>query len=229
MSRLRQHLERHGSERGLSLVEVLVASLVLVVLLPIGGGLLTSALGSERHVRSVTDAGTGAQLVVMSVEAGVRNAAALRYTRSGTANADEMLVVRSQAARHPDGPGETVVPTWYCLAWFYSGDRDTVQHRRVPAVGTTPVITGPPGADAPGWSTLAEGVVPGGPSELHGIVMPAGSLPGVFTPSTSPPSTVAKRVDIELAPRTDARRPANTISTSVVRRPQGQGGGSPCF
>lgn len=204
MRRLRDRLERRGVDGGVSLIELLVASALLLILLPVAGGLLYTGAVAQRDARSATVATTTAQTAAASVQRGVRNAVALRYSRTGTGNADELLVVRTQT-----GPQDA--PVDLCQAWFYNAARGVLYTRSVPVSPSTTAITVPDDAALATWSTLAVRVLPTTGPYLFGV------------------TADQRQVDVDLVVRTGTSRVPTTVSTSVVRRPQQPSGGAPCF
>ena len=81
------------SERGFTLVELLIYSLLLIIVLGIVGAMLASTVSTSKSVNSVTSASTAAQLASESVVRGIRNASDFRLTTpTGT---DQLLVART--------------------------------------------------------------------------------------------------------------------------------------
>lgn len=197
-------LRHRGVDRGVSLVELLVASAILAIVVPIGGGILHSAVVSQRDVDAVTKANTASQAVAASVEAGVRNAAALRLTAAGADGADELLVARIRTGVAADSD------SWVCQGWFYSSVDDVLYTRRIPATSATTPIVAPTSTTVAAWTPLAAAVTPPGSGRLFAL---SGDL---------------RRVDLAVVVSAGERRPA-ALSTSVVRRPQAQIKGTPCF
>lgn len=207
MSRLVGRLRRADGDAGITLVELLVYSVLSVVVITVVGSLLVRTLVSQRDVRSVTGATTAAQLVAASVEAGVRNAAAVRppVTLEG---ADELLVAR---VAQVDAAG---TPGWRCQGWFYDASESTLSTRTTPASAGSAAITAPTTAGhLATWTVLATGV------DL------APGVPRAFTHEPGVPAA-GVRLDVEVAAGT--RKPVR-ISTRVTQRPQGSTESAPCF
>ena len=209
MNRLRGRLPRPGDDRGLTLVELLVYSVLLVVALALVGALMQRTVESQRDVRSVAEAASSAQAAAASVETGVRSAAAMKY--SPLAGGDEQLIVRTQT-------GPAGAPVWSCQAWFYDASDKTLYVKRVPSSGAAPAALQVP--TTPGqfttWTSLGVGI----------SAWPSGAKAFVLN-STSPPTTVHLGIRVAAA----KRQPVE-ISTSFTRRPQGsgqEGVGTPCF
>ena len=207
MSGLRARLARGGGERGVTLVETVVYCALLVLVLPLAGSVLVSALESQRDVEAVTTAGTSVQTVTRSLELGVRNASAVSsvvYRPVGTTGQyDEFVVVRTQEA------GSATSTTWRCQAWFYDAARDVLYTRSAPAAGTTPVIPMPVSGSVSGWTTLAEKVTP----RYAGWVVFSAWTGGLIT---------------DLQTSAGVRKPV-VLATAVTKRTQWETGSAPCF
>ena len=133
------------SERGFTLVELLVYSLLLVLVLSIVGGMLASTTTTSKTVGSITQATTAGQLVANSVTRGIRNSSDFQLTPVGT---DQLLVARTAQG------GATL--TWTCAAWYYSAA----------GVGTiyyttsTAILAPPTATDLASWTLLDTGISP---------------------------------------------------------------------
>ena len=80
-------------EKGLTLIELLIASGISVLVISITGGLLLSGLRSQESAQKVTDAANTAQQIVRSIQSGVRNASAISVSSDG-ATGTQLLLVR---------------------------------------------------------------------------------------------------------------------------------------
>lgn len=192
------------TDAGITLVELLIYSVLMLVVLTLVGTILYRALVSQRDVRDVTDASNAAQLVSASFERGVRNASKIAYTTSA---GDELLAVRARV-------GSSTAPSWACEGWFYDASALTLYTKTVPAAGApNPAITAPVStADYATWTTLARGLSPRAPSTA------------VFTPDGLPIATV----DLNISVAAGQRRPV-VIVTQATKRPQGSTESAPCF
>lgn len=137
----------HDSERGFTLVELLIYSMLLMIVLAIVGSMLVSTVTTSKKVDSVTTASTAAQLVADSVERGIRNSSDFHLTTpTGT---DQLLVARTAQG------GSTI--NWVCAAWYYSAaGGGTIRH----TTSTTTIPAAPTAADLAGWTLLDTGVAP---------------------------------------------------------------------
>jgi hypothetical protein len=139
---------RLRAEGGFTLIELLVYISFFVLVLSIVGGFLINSLQAESTVRSGGEAATSGQLIVESVQHGVRNARAIRLV-PGTAPGTELLLAYTAG-----GNGDTA--TWSCQAWYYSSaSGGSVITKRTALVP----IAEPTTAEAvSGWLTLGENV-----------------------------------------------------------------------
>jgi len=209
VNRLRDRLPYRADDRGVSLVELLVYSVLLVVVLALVGSMTYRTLVSQRDVRAVTEANNRAQLVAASVEAGVRSAAALKHTP--LSGGDELLIARTQT-------GAVDAATWSCQEWYYDASTQTLYAKRVAeSDATAPAIEEPTTVgDYSTWMVLSEGLT--GPTPEAKIFAPS---------ATTLPTTI--HLGVQVAAGT--REPVE-ISTLFTRRPQGatqEGVGTPCF
>ena len=140
------------SERGFTLVELMIYSMLSVIVLVIVGGILINSLTAERIVRSATEASTAGQLVAQSIGHGVRNASAI--TLSAPTPDTQLLMVRTV------GPGATA--EWLCQAWYFGASevRTTTSSVGIP----------PPAASGAGdWTLLGDGMQPASPAPVFTV------------------------------------------------------------
>lgn len=142
-----------GRDRGFTLIEMLVASMVSITVLAIAGGTLISGLRTQVSSGSVTDAANTAQQIVRSVQAGVRNASAITVTSNATTGT-QLLLARTVGSN----PNSTVAS---CQAWYYT----PLNGGAVYTTKTTPasVISLPSGGPQGVWTILGSGVSPADP------------------------------------------------------------------
>lgn len=147
---IRRVLDRvHARDaRGFTLVELLIASALMVVVGVVVGGILINSLVAEKTVRTTTQATSAGQLVASAIESGVRNATWIDLDTTG---GEYFLRVRTAS-------GEATV-TWNCKAWFISGG--SVYQRTSSAA-----ITKPSASNLTGWTLLASGVAQSGSAPL---------------------------------------------------------------
>ena len=137
------------SERGFTLIELMIAGMLSVVVLVIVGGMLINSMKAERVVRDATSASNAGQLVATSVTRGVRNASSLDLT--APAAGEELLRARTS--------GTSADPTAFvCQAWYFSGDE--IRMKMSPTA-----IAAPTPAQLATWTLVSDGIGPvsGGP------------------------------------------------------------------
>jgi type II secretory pathway pseudopilin PulG len=214
VSRLRDRLRGDDPQRGITLAELLVSTAILAVVLPLVGIVLRGAVVADRDAQSLTRATAGAQTVVTSIEAGVRNASSVKrlpFSNGASLPASELLLARTRATTASG-------PAWFCQAWYYDGVARTLLTRRVSTSDPAPVIARPTSATPTGWTTLAREVAPTPPLGATGA---AANNPTVFT-------TTASTVAVTLRVAAGERKPV-ALSTSITMRPQGETVSTPCF
>ena len=142
------------SEDGLTLVELMVTVLLLTLVLGVVAGLMISTMNTEKSVRSVTTATTSGQLVVRTVEQGVRNAQAVTsasgpilFSLTGPVASDQLLIVRSV--------GSAAAISTTCSAWYYQASSKTLRNKTSPSVIPVPSAT-----ELASWALLADGISP---------------------------------------------------------------------
>ena len=147
MNALRMRLRRAGDD-GFTLIELVVASAILVVVLLGVGGLMFSTTVTQRTVSAVSESASSAQTAADAIRTLVRNAAEFRLTAvDGT---DQLLIARVA------GTGATA--TFRCEAWYYAADEHQLRSKTWPVAGSTTL----PGnaAAVSGWTLLLDGVTP---------------------------------------------------------------------
>lgn len=137
---------RHRSDSGLTLIELMIAGLILSVVLLAIGGIMISILTAQKTVADVTQTATSAQTTATAIATGVRNASDVRL--SAPATGDQLLVVRSA--------NTTSTLSWSCRAWYYSAATDTIRTK----VTTGTAIRAPSSSDLATWSVLVTEVTP---------------------------------------------------------------------
>ena len=201
-----------GDDSGVSLVELVVATAILALVLPLVGAVLQAALTSQRDVQSVTNAASSVQIISTSVEGGVRNASAIRRTTYAPASGtrpNELVVART----HVGGQ------EWRCEAWYYDAVAGVLYTRSVDAATVSAPITPPAGGATTGWTELARGVVP---------VARTSPAPNPVPLFTATPTARPTSVGVGLSVAAGTRRPA-LLSTTISKRPQGNVVSAPCF
>lgn len=132
-------------ERGFTLVELLVYMMLMVLVLAVAGGLLSSTLMQSATVRTVDESSTAAQLAADSIESGIRNSS--DFSLTSTVGDDQMIVARVAS--------NDATLTWSCVAWYYSATEGSLRMLRSDAA-----IAAPTSAQLASWALLANGVEP---------------------------------------------------------------------
>lgn len=135
------------SDDGFTLVELLVAGMLLSLVVVIVAGIMVSITTTQRNVTATTTSTTQAQQAATGIATGLRNASEFSLTTpTGT---DQLLVVRTASQ------GATL--TWSCKAWYYSATSSNIRST-ITADGTK--ITSPTSTQLATWSLQATGVTP---------------------------------------------------------------------
>jgi len=136
-----------GSDRGFTLVELIVYCSLLVVVISVVAGLFIGGLTATNRVRTMTAATTSAQALVDSIETNVRNSSGFTVaTPSGTT--DQFLVARTAK--------RDATLTWQCVAWYYSSAGEgSIRFKQSGAA-----ITAPNSTDLTSWTLMKQGITP---------------------------------------------------------------------
>ncbi|WP_158252503.1 hypothetical protein [Cryobacterium sp. Y57] len=168
------------------MIELLVYMSFTVVVLTIIGGMLISSVGTERDVRSTTEATNLGQLISRSVQSGVRNASQVSLQ---SLDDTQFLVARTA------GGATSVV--WSCQAWFYTpADGGSLYTKRTSPAS---LITAPGSGDLANWIKLGDGVSTTGAAVFGGVndritvalTLDAGAQKPVVVNTTVKPRTLA--------------------------------------
>lgn len=130
------------SERGFTLIELMIAGMLSVVVLIIVGGMLISSMKAERVVHDATSASNAGQLVATSVTRGVRNSSALIL--STPVSGEQFLRARVS------GTGADA-SAFVCQAWYFSGDEIRMKMSPTAIVAPTP-------AQLATWTLISDGI-----------------------------------------------------------------------
>ncbi|HRN28265.1 MAG TPA: hypothetical protein PK781_02015 [Terrimesophilobacter sp.] len=136
---------RVASDDGLTLVELLVYSLLLVGVMLIVGTIMISSLNIEQMVRTSTQSASSAQLAASSIESGVRNGTAVAVEHEGD---DRVVLVRTAGS-------DPATVTWHCAAWYFSESAGTIRYSQS-ASDASPITV--PSSEPLDWALLASGV-----------------------------------------------------------------------
>jgi Tfp pilus assembly protein PilW len=150
-----------SGESGFSLVELITYMLILSLVLSIVGGILISTTSTEQDVRTRAQATTKGQLVMNSVQAGVRNASFIRLDDLTDA---QLLTVRTA------GAGSSIA--WACQAWYFT----TAEGGSIYTKRTDPAtaIATPTSLTLSTWVKLADNVSVAGADVFTAVAGQAG-------------------------------------------------------
>jgi prepilin-type N-terminal cleavage/methylation domain-containing protein len=154
MTRLR------SSDRGFSLIELLIAMSLFAVVVTVVGSIIVSSLTADRTVREVTGTTTNGQLIVNVIEETVRNSTAV----SVDPDADGVSVFA--VARTTAGGAAR------CQAWFYDNEVGTVFQRSA----ATAIVPPTPGSVSADWTAISSGIAP--IEDNSGTLVPVFALDG---------------------------------------------------
>lgn len=129
------------SERGFTLIELMIYSMLSIVVLLIVGGFLINSLRAENTVRDSTEATTSGQLVSQSIGKAIRNASAFQSTTPFAGAV--MLTARTTRS----------ATEWDCQAWTYSNGE-------IRTTTSTTAIPAPTASSVQGWTLLSDSIVP---------------------------------------------------------------------
>lgn len=165
-------------DRGLTLVELVVAASLLSLVLVVVGGIFVSLINAERTVTPQSQGTTSAQLAATSIGTAIRNSSEFRITDVGS---DQLLVARVA--------GSADAIEWSCNAWYYSATgAGEIRTTRV-ADGTT--IVAPSASQLETWTTLIEGVTP--PAGLSVFTTAGAGIAVAFDADAGDSPTIAIR------------------------------------
>ncbi|MFW2514321.1 PilW family protein [Demequina sp. SO4-13] len=192
---------RGGQETGLTLVELIVYSLLLIVIMGIAATVFIQMLTVQRDVRAITDANNTAQLTFRELERDLRNAHWAVVDHGG-----RLLVMQTRIAT---ASGDT---STLCTGFYYDADSDALRRTARPDSNqTAPVLaavdTSSLDALASSWEIVRDGVGQVGGSPVFGPV----------DQEIVAPSYVSIHMDAETL---EGRSPIE-FQKSVALRPQG--------
>lgn len=141
---IRRRLRR---DDGFTLTEMIAAAAIFSLVALTLGGVMIAITNVQTQVTTSTSATSMAQTTADSIDSGVRNAAALQLTASGS---DQLLIAKVA--------GSDPTLTWHCRAWFYSAAEGGKIWMTQTAEGTA--ITAPDSAGLAAWTLLVDGVTP---------------------------------------------------------------------
>jgi len=145
---------RFASDEGMTLIELVVASMLGLLILTIAGGFIINGLRGQHSVSNLTDATNTGQLTATAIQTDIRNASAIKVV-PGTNQ-----FVTARVAR-----GGSTSVSWKCVAWFYSATAKEIRFKTSSAA-----ITSPSTEQFKTWSLIADGISPVGGQVFAGDI-----------------------------------------------------------
>jgi type II secretory pathway pseudopilin PulG len=130
------------SERGFTMIELIIASMLSVLVLVVVGGMLINSLSSQRVVLDATQASNTVQFAAKSVTRSVRNASDLRLT--APVAGEQLLEVRTAGTSADAG-------VFRCQAWYYSAGE-------LRMTSSNSAIAAPTPAQLATWTLIGSGI-----------------------------------------------------------------------
>lgn len=225
MSRLRERLRpRRNADDGMTLVELIVYSALLVIVLAIGGSLLVNAINAQRRIGNLANSTNDQTTGFTDVERTVRNASALRISHGGRLLLAATWVGNGTADRSDPG-------SWRCVGYALrtQGGETTLAKWQsttggAGAGGTADVaVTADLDAATAGWNVVVDRVVASPPV----FTALTGATPGPTPATTAVGVGVPVRISLEASPNPGQQTVA--LETTVTRRPGGGKPGPTCW
>jgi prepilin-type N-terminal cleavage/methylation domain-containing protein len=131
------------ADDGLTLIELLITVALFTMVLAVTGTILVSSLKVQSSVDSLGTASNGAQLVARSLQRGIGNASAFK---AEAPTVDGQLLRARVAVPQASG-----LPSWKCVAWYYSTTAKTVRTTS----STAGLVPAPTATTLASWTLLA--------------------------------------------------------------------------
>jgi type II secretory pathway pseudopilin PulG len=133
------------SESGLTLVELLLYMSLSIIVLLVAGAMLNTSTRAQSQVDRTTAASNTGQLVMRSVQSGVRNATQVGLTAS---NGTQLLTVTTSGGLTP--------VVWSCEAWYFTPSSGGSLYM-LRTAATAP-IQAPTSSTIGSWTLLGTGI-----------------------------------------------------------------------
>jgi len=134
---------RLAGHDGFTLIELVIYASLLAVVMLVVAGITIGALRAQSIVRTTGRADNGAQLIIRSVGAGIRNSSSFQAA-APTAGGQ---LLRARVATGTTGL------SWTCMAWYYSSSTGALYVTSNPLTMLAPPVGLPTG-----WTLLADGL-----------------------------------------------------------------------
>jgi type II secretory pathway pseudopilin PulG len=130
----------------MTLVELLIYIALSIVVLAVAGAMLISSTRAQTQVSAATSASTAGQLIMRSVQTGIRNASHVNLVEPGSGT--QILTVRTQDGQTP--------AQWSCQAWYFApAAGGSLYTKRTPE---TVAISAPTTESLSSWTLLGTNV-----------------------------------------------------------------------
>lgn len=183
---------RFASERGITLVELMIYTSLMVVVVAIVGAILGSALRGQRDVAASAQGNNAGQLVSQSFATGIRSATEI--TVKTVSPTTQLLVVRT--------PGSAATAAPSCRAWYVTTDNGgAVYTTSSPTAISTPTAT-----QLETWTLLGKGIQ---------LSTRTGAPAKILTPDATPTRSVSFEFTMANGP---AGKPILITSSASTRQ-----------
>jgi len=132
-------------DRGVTLVELMIYSALMLVIITIAGAILGSALRGQRDIAASSSGTNAGQLVAQSISTGVRSATEI--TVKSVNSTTQMLIIRT--------PGLAATASARCQAWYFTTDNGGAVYSTTSASS----IPTPTAAQLATWTKLTSGIL----------------------------------------------------------------------
>lgn len=138
--------EETNRDEGFTLIELIVASMLMLIVLAGVGALMVVLMTTPNSVTARESAAGSAQTAANSISSGIRNSSDFRLTNP--IGNDQLLVARVAQAGNPI--------VWSCAAWYY----DSTGNRILYTTSMTLIPSAPTSTDLASWHVLDTSVTP---------------------------------------------------------------------
>ncbi len=138
-----------GDDTGMTLVELIVYSVLMVLVAAIVGTTLVQTMWVQHHITGTNDANNFAQTHLSAMELGVRNASEIRVSSDG-----RLLVVKRRSTAQSDANAAV------CSGWYLdpAGDLRAVTQAATGTPRTVAAVANP--SNAASWPLAVDGARP---------------------------------------------------------------------
>jgi hypothetical protein len=163
-------------DSGVTLVELLVYSALLLVVLVALSSLFIATATAQKNVEAVTESSNAAQVASRSIAAGIRSSS--NYLLTTPTPGTQLLTARVAV-----GTGASIV--WMCQGWYYSASEKTIRYSTSNTALAAPTTT---------WLLLASGIKPGSTGAVFAADSSKVSIDFVATAGSNPPASIKSAI-----------------------------------